>query len=156
MTFDIHPLTSEDQPMLWDFLHHAIYIPAGEERPQKAILNEPDIALYAAGWGRDGDMGLKDLDNGTPVGAVWLRLIHGYGHVAGDIPELTIAVLPAFRGQGIGTELLKELIDIASQRYRGISLSVVGDNPAMRLYEKLGFQIVRPDGASYTMLLRMG
>lgn len=155
MLIDLLPLTSSDQSLIWEMLYQAIYVPAGTEPPAKSILEVPHIAQYAAGWGRAGDMGLKALDNGTPVGAAWLRLIQGYGHVAGDIPELTLAVLPADRGQGIGTELLKELIDTASQRYGGISLSVVGDNPAMRLYEKLGFQIVEPDGASYTMLLRM-
>ena len=155
MTFDIQPLTSDDQPILWEMLYQAIYVPSGAAPPTRAILEEPDIAHYAAGWGRDGDMGLKALDNGTPIGATWLRLIQGYGYVADDIPELTIVVLPAYRGQGIGTELLKGLIDHTSRCYRGISLNVVGENPAMRLYEKLGFQIVRPDGASYTMLLRM-
>jgi ribosomal protein S18 acetylase RimI-like enzyme len=152
MPIDHLPLTASDQSFIWEMLYQAIYVPAGTEPPAKYILEEPEIALYAAGWGRDGDMGLKALDNGTPVGAAWLRLMQGYGHVADDIPELTIAVLPTFRGQGIGTELLKGLIDLASRRYRGISLSVIGENPAMRFYEKLGFEIVRLEGESYTML----
>ncbi len=88
------------------------------------------------------------------VGAAWLRLIQGYGFVAEDIPELTIAVLPAYRGRGIGTALLTQLIDEAAQSFQGISLSVVGENPAINLYRRLGFEIVRPDGASFTMVLR--
>lgn len=50
---------------------------------------------------------------------------------------------------------MHKLIDTAASQYGGISLSVVGENPALHLYERFGFQIVKPDGASSTMLLRM-
>ena len=104
--------------------------------------------------GNDGDMGFKALVDGVTAGAAWLRLIQGYGHVAEDIPELTMAVLPGYRGRGIGTALLSVLIDTAARSYPGISLSVVGENPAINLYRRMGFEIIRPDGESYTMLLR--
>jgi ribosomal protein S18 acetylase RimI-like enzyme len=154
MPIDLLPLTSSDQSLIWEMLYQAIYVPAGTELPSRTILDEPNIAQYAENWGRDGDMGHKALVDGVTAGATWLRLIQGYGHVADDIPELTIAVLPGYRGRCIGTALLTALIDTATQHYRGISLSVVGENPAMHLYRRLGFEIVRLDGASYTMLWR--
>jgi ribosomal protein S18 acetylase RimI-like enzyme len=135
-------------------LYHAIYVPAGSEPPSKAILGEPDIAHYAENWGQENDVGFKALEAGVIAGAAWLRLIQGFGFIAEDIPELTIAVLPDYRGRGIGTALLTRLIDTAAQSFQGISLSVVGENPAMNLYRRLGFEIVRPDGASFTMVLR--
>jgi ribosomal protein S18 acetylase RimI-like enzyme len=154
MPVEIHPLTLSDQSLLWEMLYHAIYVPEGTKPPTRAILAEPDIAHYAENWGQEGDMGFKALKDGVVVGAAWLRLILGYGFVAEDIPELTIAVLSDHRGRGIGTSLLTKLIDEAAQSFQGISLSVVGDNPAVALYRRLGFEIVRPDGASFTMELR--
>lgn len=155
MPIDLLPLTISDQSIIWEMLYHAIYVPTGTKPPSKAILDEPDIANYAENWGQDGDMGYKAFVDGVNAGAAWLRLKHGYGHVADDIPELTIAVLPDHRGRGIGTALLTKLIDTAAQSNRGISLSVVGENPAVKLYSRLGFEILRSDGASYTMLLRI-
>ena len=154
MPIDLLPLTLSDQSLIWDMLFQAIYVPAGTEPPSRAILEKPDLAHYAENWGQKGDMDYKALVAGVVAGAAWLRLIQGYGHVSDDIPELTMAVLPNYRAQGIGTALLTKLIETAAQSYRGISLSVVGGNPAMNLYHRLGFEILRPDGGSYTMLLR--
>jgi ribosomal protein S18 acetylase RimI-like enzyme len=154
MSVDLLPLTFSDQSLLWDMLFQAIYVPAGTVPPSRAILEEPDLAHYAENWGQKGDMGYKALVAGVVAGAAWLRLIQGYGYVSEDIPELTMAVLPDYRAQGIGTALLTKLIETAAQSYRGISLSVVGGNPAMDLYHRLGFEILRPDGGSYTMVLR--
>lgn len=155
MPINILPLSSNDQSLLWDFLFQAIFTPAGEIPPSRAKLDEPEIAHYAAEWGKVGDMGFKAVEDEIPIGAAWLRLIDGYGHVADDIPELTISVLPAYRGRGIGTALLLQVINSASRQFRGISLSVMGANPAIHLYERFGFRIVKPDGGSYTMLRRM-
>ncbi|WP_244422189.1 GNAT family N-acetyltransferase [Ktedonobacter racemifer] len=57
-------------------------------------------------------------------------------------PELTIAVLPDFLGQGIGTQLLKHLLEVASKVYPALMLSVRKSNPARYLYEWMGFEIV--------------
>jgi len=154
MPVELQLLTLSDQVILWEMLYYAIYAPKGKKPPSRAILEEADIARYAENWGQESDMGYKALEDGVIVGAAWLRLSRGYGFVAEDIPELTIAVLPDHRGRGIGTSLLTRLIDTAAQSFQGISLSVVGENPVMDLYRRLGFEIVRPDGASFTMVLR--
>ena len=155
MLIELRPLTPADQPLIWDFLYHAIYVSEKESQPSRSVLDDPKIAHYAADWGCVGDVGFMAIENKTPVGAAWLRLVQGYGFVEGDIPELTIAVLPDYRGRGIGTALLAKLIDTAAQSYRAISLSVVGENPAMNFYHRMGFEIVRLDGESYTMILRL-
>jgi [ribosomal protein S18]-alanine N-acetyltransferase len=118
-------------------------------------LESLDIACYAADWGRQGDFGHQAIQGGIPVGAVWVRLMRGYGYVEEDIPELSIAVLPSHRGKDIGTTLLNEIIKFVEPIYRGISLSVTLENPAARLYERSGFQVVRLDGDSKIMLLRL-
>jgi ribosomal protein S18 acetylase RimI-like enzyme len=90
------------------------------------------------------------------IGAAWLRLLtgdnKGYGYWSDDTPELTIALAPDFRGQGIGTQLLQTLLEAAATRFRAVSLSVEKSNPARRLYERFGFEIVEYDATSLLML----
>lgn len=57
MPADLRPLSKSDQPLLWNLLYHAIFVPTETQSSSRAILDEPDIALYAENWGRDGDMG---------------------------------------------------------------------------------------------------
>jgi GNAT superfamily N-acetyltransferase len=56
-----------------------------------------------------------------------------------DIRIMDIALAPAFRGRGIGTELLERLIDEARSSGRSLSIHVETQNPARSLYERLGF-----------------
>lgn len=49
------------------------------------------------------------------------------------------------RGQGIGTELVKGLIEEAASAGRAVTLAVVKTNPALRLYEQLGFRTTHDD-----------
>jgi GNAT superfamily N-acetyltransferase len=114
-------------------------------------------AKYVDGFGRHGDAGVVAAVAGQGVGAAWYRLLPaddpGYGFVAPDIPELTLAVAPQARGQGIGTALMQRLLDRAvADRIAAISLSVEPDNPAMHLYLALEFEPVGGSGGSITML----
>jgi len=56
-----------------------------------------------------------------------------------DIRIMDIAVAPAFRGRGIGTALIEELIVEARSSGRTVSIHVEMQNPARALYERLGF-----------------
>lgn len=76
---------------------------------------------------------------------------HGYGFIDTVTPELSIAVRPDARGCGIGTQLLRRLLQRADESYDRVSLSVSAQNPAVRLYQRLGFASVTGDGASITM-----
>ncbi len=156
----LRPALPEDEEFLWQILYEAIYIPPEEEPPPVSILSDPEIARYLIDWGRAHDMGwiAEEIDSGEPLGAAWLRLwddeTQGYGYYQPDYPELTIALLPEARGQGIGTQLMERLIEDARREgYPGISLSVSCRNPAVRLYERLGFRVIREDDCSVLMVL---
>ena len=87
------------------------------------------------------------IDDFHPVGAAWYRLYPdnepGFGFVDAQTPELTIGVVPARRGKGIGSELLDALLDRArTEGFERISLSVEKTSPAVRLYESRGFRAV--------------
>ncbi len=109
-------------------------------------------------WGqKPGDEGLIAVDNQSdlPIGAVWTRILPaedpGWGFVDADTPELGVALLPDYRGQGIGTVLMTQLLAQMSGRFKAVSLSVDPKNPAMRLYRRLGFEVVGASGTSLTM-----
>jgi ribosomal protein S18 acetylase RimI-like enzyme len=146
----------KDVRFMRDMLHHAFYA-----RETRTSGEEEPVYRYVIGWGRDGDAGVIAIDEGFPVGAAWYRLFTadepGYGFVDEQTPELAIAVVPSRRGRGIGELLLGSLLDRArADGYGQVSLSVERQNPALRLYEKHGFRVVKEAGNSYTMVARLG
>jgi ribosomal protein S18 acetylase RimI-like enzyme len=52
---------------------------------------------------------------------------------------IDIALLPEFCGRGLGTALLRDLMDEARSAEKALSIHVEKSNPAMRLYRRLGF-----------------
>lgn len=57
-----------------------------------------------------------------------------------DIRIMDVALVPEFRNRGIGTALLRALIEEARASGRKLSIHVEVDNPARALYERLGFE----------------
>jgi ribosomal protein S18 acetylase RimI-like enzyme len=56
-----------------------------------------------------------------------------------EIRIVDVALLPEHRGRGIGTTLIRELLDEAAASGKCLSIHVEKHNPARRLYERLGF-----------------
>lgn len=97
----------------------------------------------------------------TPVGACWPRLFsadrHGWGFVAVDVPELSLAVAPRWRRRTIGSHLLDAAVMTARRAgHPAVSLSVMRDNPARELYVRAGFRRVGTVDGSWTMVLPLG
>ena len=133
------------------------------ERPpldRDAVLADPAMSHYVAGWPRAGDLGVVAVAGpvvGAVVGAAWLRVLPpddpGYGYVAPGVPELSIGVRPEYRGRGVGRQLLRALL--AAARDEGVprvSLSVERANRARRLYVAEGFQVVASGRDADTMV----
>ncbi len=156
-------LTSRVEPdFLWAMLYEAVFWRdlGEEERPPLAELREQRwFARYVDGWGRAGDTALVALDrNNEGVGAAWYRTFApddaGFGFIDADIPEISIGVYGEFRGRGVGSLLLGSLIVRArAHDLPALSLSVAAENPARRLYERLGFVDVADGDGSITMRL---
>lgn len=146
--FQIRPALPSDQPFLWEMLYQSLYVEEGKEPFTRDVLAEPNIARYVKDWGRAGDLGFIAVVglSQQPVGAVWCRLSgeddKGFAYINDETPELGIALLPQYRGRGIGTALLTHMLKAARDSYPAISLSVSPHNPALRLYERLGFETV--------------
>jgi len=123
------------------------------------VLDRPELARYVAGWPQRGDIGVIAEDQ-RPIGAAWLRFLSetepGYGFVDAHTPELSMGVVPRWRGQGVGADLLGALVIAASNAgLSALSLSVERENDAFRLYERFGFHTVATVGESLTMLLAL-
>ncbi|QHS23455.1 GNAT family N-acetyltransferase [Virgibacillus sp. MSP4-1] len=150
-----------DVDFLWEMLYQAIFVPEGEQKPSREILSQPDISKYLDNWGRHGDEAYIATDlNNEPVGAIWIRLFDDYnntfGYIDSSIPVLSMAVAPEFRGRGIGTLFLGEMMKKAKKSgFISLSLSVDLDNPAFRLYKRYGFKKVGINGTSYDMKVNL-
>ena len=139
----VRVMRESDYECLPEFLYQAIYIPPGEEWPSRTIINDPEIFIYIKEFGtQPGDLGVVAEQNSQIVGAAWTRIIPAYGHIDAETPELAISILPEFRSYGIGTKLMKKLFKLLRENgYRQTSLSVQKNNPAVRLYQRLGYEI---------------
>ncbi len=138
----------QDTRFLRDMLHHALY---WRERGPGSRTSR-----YVRGWGRSGDTAVIALEGGFAVGAAWYRVFDsdepGYGFVDEQTPELAIAVVPSKRGRGIGEQLIAALIERARESgYDALSLSVEPGNPARKLYERHGFEVVEQGTEAWTM-----
>lgn len=142
--FTTRPLLPMDQSALWDWLHVSLWDPPPAPLRPRELLQDPRVCIYAEGWGREGDIGVVGEVDGKPIGACWMRRLRGgvgMGYVDDDTPQLGIALLPAFRGQGLGRRLMVAALEAArAYGYRQVSLTVHPLNPAIALYESCGFE----------------
>jgi GNAT superfamily N-acetyltransferase len=149
------------EPIKWALYGALDWSPQRELPPFELIMQHPQAAIYHRDWGRRGDLGVIAEDGGELVGVAYCRLFtddeHGHGYVDAATPEIAIAVCDGRRGEGIGARLLRELADVAREEgFAQLSLSVEGDNPARRLYERAGYRELGADpGGGVLMLLEL-
>jgi len=149
----VREIAETDYPLLEDFLYHAVFLPPGTEPPPRDIIFKPEIYIYIKDFGGENDCGVAAEYNGKVIGAAWTRIIPAYGHIDDKTPELAVSVLPKYRGRGVGTALMTRLFELLRERgYKLTSLSVQKENPAARLYRRLGYEIVRENDEDYIMV----
>ena len=153
----------QDEGFLWTMLYYAANMAQDGATSLLAAQDNAYLRVYVAGWGLPSDLGVIAYDGETPVGAVWSRLLIGDHKTAGYIddatPELAAAVLPNYIGQGIGTQVLQAYLERAKDMFSAVALNVRADNPALRLYQRAGFEVIgeitnRVSTKSYNMVLR--
>ena len=157
MEYKIRTVLDGEEGLLNDFLYEAIFVPPGISPPPRAIIKRPELQVYVTGFGtKKDDIGLiAEIDN-KPVGAVWVRIMNDYGHIDDDTPSSAISLYKDYRGMGIGTALMKEMLRILKDRgYKQASLAVQKANYAVRMYKKTGFEIIDENEDEYIMLCRL-
>ncbi len=141
-------------PLLNDFLYEAIFIPEGVPAPSRTVIEQEDLQVYVRDFGKKAnDRCLVAEVGGKVVGAVWTRVMNDYGHIADGIPSLAISLYKDYRNQGIGTELLREMLQLLRRDgYQQVSLSVQKANYAFRMYQKAGFEVLKETEEEYLMV----
>ena len=157
MDYTIRGIAEEEYSILEDFLYEAVFVPEGMSAPPKSIINRPELQAYIADFGtKKDDIGLVTEVNGKVVGAVWVRIMNDYGHIDDDTPSFAISLYKEYRGFGIGTVLMREMLRVLKIRgYKQASLSVQKENYAAKMYLKTGFEIVDENDEEYIMLCRL-
>lgn len=153
----IREMKRQEYPLLEDFLWQAIDIPEGMDPPPRSILHTPALQVYLAGFGgnRSDQAFVAEID-GRVVGAAWARIMKDYGHIDAHTPSLAISVWKEFRGRGIGSALVRALLEsLKKSGYSRVSLSVQRANPARRMYERAGFRIFEQRGEEYLMIAHL-
>ena len=146
MDCGVRHIRREECSLLEDFLYEAIYLPEGfeGELPRSIIHDDPKCRAAFEGFGSlPDDRALVAVVNGMVVGACWVRTTDEYGHIDDETPSFSISLYKPYRGMGIGTALMRAMLnELADAGYARASLSVQKENPALHLYERLGFRIV--------------
>ncbi|PWJ58074.1 ribosomal protein S18 acetylase RimI-like enzyme [Dyadobacter jejuensis] len=65
---------------------------------------------------------------------------------------IDITLLPPYRNRGIGSGIINDLIKLADQRERGLSIHVESFNPAKDLYTRLGFKKISETNGVYHLM----
>ena len=87
---------------------------------------------------------------------MWGRIMNDYGHIDDETPSFAISLLKEYRNYGIGTELMKTMLhELRDCGYKQSSLAVQKQNYAVRMYKKVGFQIVDENEEEYIMVCRL-
>ena len=154
MGFIIREMKKEEYFLLSDFLYEAIYIPEGTEPPPRSVVSLPELQEYIVDFGtRRQDRALVAEVEGQIVGAAWVRIMNDYGHIDDDTPSLAMSIYQGYRGYGIGTALLKELLStLRAQGCPKVSLSVQKANYAVKMYQAVGFHVVSETDEEYIMV----
>lgn len=157
MDYRIRKISVEEYSLLEDFLYEAIFVPEGTPAPPKSIINQPELQVYITDFGKKSDdIGLVAEVDKKVVGAVWVRIMNDYGHIDNDTPSFAISLYKDYRGLGIGTALMKEMLRILKGKgYKQASLAVQKANYAVKMYKKTGFEIVDENEEEYIMLCRL-
>lgn len=157
MDFLIRELKQDENKVLDTFLFEAIFIPEGVSAPSKDIINQPDLQVYVKDFGKNkGDLCLAAQVRDKIVGAVWVRIINDYGHIDNETPSFAISLLKEYRNYGIGTELMKRMLTtLKLEGYKQASLSVQKMNYAVRMYRKIGFEIIDENDEEYIMICKL-
>jgi ribosomal protein S18 acetylase RimI-like enzyme len=82
---------------------------------------------------------------GVPIGRFYVA------RTGDEIRLVDIALVPQYRNAGIGSGLIRDLLAEGASTGRPVRLQVVRSNPALALYERLGFRVVE-DGEAYLSL----
>ena len=156
MDYRIREIRENEYYVLSEFLYEAIFIPVGMEKPPKAIIEQPELQVYIADFGKSDDWCLVAEVKEKIVGAVWVRVMDDYGHIDDETPSFAMSLYEEYRNMGIGTALMRDMLEFLKNKgYKQTSLSVQKANYAARMYQKVGFEVIDENEEECIMVCRL-
>ena len=156
MDYRIREIRENEYCILSEFLYEAIFIPEGTEKPPKSIIEQPELQVYIADFGKSDDWCLVAEVKEKIVGAVWVRIMNDYGHIDDETPSFAISLYEEYRNMGIGTVLMRDMLEFLKNKGdKQTSLSVQKANYAVRMYQKVGFEVIDKNEEEYIMVCRL-
>lgn len=157
MNYTIREINETEYSVLEDFLYESIFIQKDTAPPPKSIIKKDELQVYVKDFGKFTDDRCLVAEVGNKiVGAVWVRIMDDYGHVDNETPSFAISLYKEYRGHGIGTEMMKRMLEwLRKSGYKQTSLAVQKMNYAVRMYMSVGFEIIDETKEEYIMLCRL-
>lgn len=149
----IRPIKKNEIMLLTEFLYEAIFQKDSNNLAPRTIIQDSSLWIYVEEFGtkKDDHCFVAEID-GKIVGAVWVRCIKAFGHIEDNVPEFALSTYPQYRGKGIGTALIRKMLEhLKSYGYSKTSLAVQKDNYAVEMYQKIGFTICDENEQEYIM-----
>ena len=157
MDYTVRRIRQDEYPLLEDFLYEAIFVPEGfdGEVPRSIVHDDPKCRTAFEGFGElPDDRAIVAEADGKVIGACWVRTTDEYGHIVHKRGRSRSRSLSPIGVRESVTMMQRMLDELREAGYVRASLSVQKDNPALLLYEWIGFQIVG-DGFDETEWLTM-
>lgn len=153
----IREMLPSEYPLLADFLYEAIFIPEGVSKPPRDIIEQEELQVYIRDFGkRKDDLALAARCGEKIIGACWVRIMDDYGHIDNETPSFAISLYEEYRGRGIGTELMRQMLArLRANGHKRASLAVQKENYAVKMYKNVGFKVVGENGQEYIMLCEL-
>lgn len=157
MDYIIREMRTDEYPLLDDFLYQAIYQLDKTNLAPKSIINNSELQVYIKDFGKQEDDYCFCAEvNNRIIGAVWVRNINGYGSIYDVTVEFAISVFDEYQKMGIGTALMNRMLEhLKELNYPKASLAVQKGNYAVRMYQKVGFEIACENEQEYIMIHRL-
>ncbi|MBR1850752.1 MAG: GNAT family N-acetyltransferase [Bacteroidales bacterium] len=155
--YKIREMRHDEYPMLNDFLYQAIFQPDKTNLAPRSVIERPELQVYIKDFGtKKDDHCLCAEADGKVVGAVWVRNIDGYGNIGNATVEFAISVFDDYQQRGIGTALMRHMIALLkSLHYHQASLAVQKANYAVRMYKKVGLEIIGDTEQEFMMIINL-
>lgn len=82
--------------------------------------------------------------------------MNDYGHIDEETPSFAISLYKEYRNLGIGTAMMKEMLYLLKQEgFKQSSLAVQKENYAVKMYKKVGFEVVDENDEEFIMVCKL-
>lgn len=154
----IRTLREDEYHLLKEFTYQAIFLKNENITVPRTVLDDPKLKVYYEDFGKPDDECLVVEVNNKIIGATWTRIlsgeIKGFGNIDEHTPEFGISLFKEYRGKGLGTALMKSMLESLKKKgYKRVSLAVQKDNYAVKMYKNVGFFIEKELEEDYLMVL---